>query len=133
MRYPAEYFSDEERALLAPHFTNLDRPVVAVSYDAFGPLALNTFHAIAAEIQARWGDDLNVWLEHFQGRLEVGGASVVIAIGSGHRDESFAACRYAIEQIKHRSPIWKQEHYVDGDDEWIPGHSLRPEIDPDRT
>ena len=35
-------------------------------------------------------------------------------------------CRYILEEIKHKSPIWKKEHYVDGKEEWLPGHSLRP-------
>lgn len=110
--------------------TNLDKPVGGVSYDAFDALAVNTFRAIAEEIQERWGGELDVWLEHFKGRLGIGGISVVIAIGSGHREESFAACRYAIEEVKHRSPIWKQEHYLAGDSEWVPGHSLRERPEP---
>ena len=48
----------------------------------------------------------------------------VIAVGSPHRDEGFKACRYIIEQIKHRSPVWKLEHYVDGDSEWSKGCEL---------
>ena len=50
--------------------------------------------------------------------------SIVIAVGSPHRDEGFKACRYIIEQIKHRSPVWKLEHYVDGDSEWSKGCEL---------
>lgn len=105
--------------------TNQSRQVRAVSYDAFDALALNTFRAIAEDVQRQWGDEVEVWLEHFKGRLEVGGVSIVIAVGSGHREEAFAGCRHVIEAVKHRSPIWKQEHYTDGDSEWIDGHSLR--------
>lgn len=105
--------------------TNEDKPVRAVTYDAHDALARHTFQEICADVQRRWGDNLDVWLEHFKGRLEVGGASVIIAVGSGHRAESFEACRYVIEQVKRRSPIWKQEHYLDGEDVWIAGHSLR--------
>ena len=59
------------------------------------------------------------------GRLEVGEASVVVGTASAHRDEAYQASRYVIEQLKVRSPIWKQEHYVDGDSAWLRGHPLR--------
>ncbi len=62
---------------------------------------------------------------HYKGQLPVGGVSVVIAVSSPHRAESFEACRYVIEEIKMRAPIWKREHYIDGKSEWLPGYSLR--------
>jgi molybdopterin synthase catalytic subunit len=49
---------------------------------------------------------------------------VVVAAGSKHRDEAFRACRMAIEAVKHTSPIWKQEHFSDGDSVWSEGCSL---------
>ena len=52
---------------------------------------------------------------------------VLIAVGSGHRDEAFKICRYILEEVKHQSPIWKKEHYTGGKEEWLPGHSLRPQ------
>lgn len=103
---------------------NLGRIVNAVSYDVFIPLAQNVFSELCQEARQRLGDDLRLYIEHFKGRLPVGGISVVIAVGSPHRDESFKACRYLIEQLKVRAPIWKQEHYVDGDSEWVKGHAL---------
>lgn len=105
--------------------TNQDKPVDGVSYDAFDALATHTLRTIAEEIQSRWGEDLDVWLEHFRGHLPVGGVSVVVAVASGHRAESFAACRHAIEEIKRRAPVWKEEHYTDGDSTWIEGRALR--------
>ncbi|HTP29470.1 MAG TPA: molybdenum cofactor biosynthesis protein MoaE [Anaeromyxobacteraceae bacterium] len=107
---------------------NDGRKVAAVSYDVHPPLAEKTFREIAEEALARFGADLRVAIVHRFGRLAVGEASVAICVGSAHRDEALQACRYAIEQIKVRSPIWKQEHYLDGDSEWLAGHSLRPHI-----
>ena len=52
----------------------------------------------------------------------------MVGVASGHRDEAYQASRYVIEQLKKRSPIWKQEHYADGDSGWLPGHSLRPQV-----
>lgn len=103
---------------------NLGRAVNAVSYDVFAPLACAVFEELCAEARAQWGERLKCYIEHYKGTLEIGGISVVIAVGSPHRDESFQACRYLIEQLKLRAPIWKQEHYVDGDSEWVKGHAL---------
>lgn len=107
--------------------TNEGRPVLAVSYDVFAPLAEATFRAIGEEALAQWGGggELRVVVVHRAGRLAVGEASVVVGVASPHRDEAYRASRYVIEQLKIRSPIWKQEHYADGDSEWLLGHSLR--------
>ena len=64
--------------------------------------------------------------EHAKGYAPVGEVSILIAVGSGHREEAFKICRYILEEVKHQSPIWKKEHYADGKEEWLPGHSLRP-------
>ncbi|MFP4208071.1 MAG: molybdenum cofactor biosynthesis protein MoaE [Wenzhouxiangella sp.] len=104
---------------------NDGRSVTAVSYDLHPQLCRSIFGEICAEALDQWGKDLNVYLVHRQGRLDVGEASVITAVSSGHRDDSFKACRYLIEQMKVRAPIWKQEHYTDGDSEWIKGHALR--------
>ena len=105
--------------------TNEGRSVVAVSYDVHAPLAERTFQEIAGEAVERFGPELRVLIVHRRGRLAVGEASVVVGVASPHRDEAYQASRYCIEQVKVRSPIWKQEHYVDGDSEWLTGHSLR--------
>ena len=104
---------------------NDGRSVRAVTYDAHPQLAVRTFREIADEALARWGDDLRVVIIHRTGTLEVGEASVVVGVASAHRDEAYEASRHVIEQLKVRSPIWKQEHYMDGDSEWLRGHSLR--------
>jgi len=103
---------------------NQGRDVRAVSYDLHPVLCKHVFREICQEARVEWGESLHFWLEHRQGRLAVGDASVVVAVSSPHRDESFKACRYLVEQMKHRAPIWKQEHYVDGDSEWVQGHAL---------
>lgn len=103
---------------------NLGKPVQGVSYDVFDELTLNIFQELADETRQRWGDKLNIYIEHFKGRLDIQGISILIAVSSPHRDESFKACRFIIEEIKHRAPIWKQEHYMDGDSEWVQGHAL---------
>lgn len=103
---------------------NLGKTVKGVSYDVFDELTLTTFKELAQEARQKWGDKLNIYIEHYKGRLDIGGISILIAVSSPHRDESFKACRFIIEEIKHRAPIWKQEHYLDGDSEWVQGHAL---------
>ncbi|MCB2081286.1 MAG: molybdenum cofactor biosynthesis protein MoaE [Rickettsiales bacterium] len=103
---------------------NQGKKVLGVSYDVFEPLARQSFTDICKEAQEKWGKELVLYVVHGKGRLDVGGISIVIAAGSPHRDEAFKACRYIIEQIKHRSPIWKLEHYADGDSEWTQGCEL---------
>jgi len=103
---------------------NQGRDVVAVSYDLHAVLCRNVFAEICAEARQQWGQAIHLWLAHRHGRLAIGEASVIAAASSRHRDESFRACRYLVEQMKHRAPIWKQEHYVDGDSEWVKGHAL---------
>jgi molybdopterin synthase catalytic subunit len=104
---------------------NRGRRVVAVTYDAHVVLAEKTFREIGEEARARWGERLSVAIVHRSGRLGVGEASLVIAVGSPHREAAFEASRYVLEQLKTRSPVWKQEHYADGESEWLRGHPLR--------
>ena len=103
---------------------NLGKKVRGVSYDVFEPLALQILRDLCQLAQNRFGSELNIYLAHFKGRLDISGISVIIAVSSPHRDESFQACRYLIEELKQQAPIWKQEHYVDGDSEWVKGHAL---------
>lgn len=103
---------------------NHGRQVVGVSYDIFEPLALVRFGTIAAETELAIGQPVKLWIAHACGRLGIGDIAVVVAAGSKHRDEAFRACRMAIESVKHTSPIWKQEHFSDGDSVWSEGCSL---------
>lgn len=103
---------------------NRGRDVVAVGYDAAIPLAQHTLHIIADEVRVMWGDSLRVCVYHRVGKLLVGDISVAIGVSSPHRDESYLASRYIIEQIKSRAPIWKKEFYSDGETEWLKGHAL---------
>lgn len=105
---------------------NHGRAVQGITYDLFVPLVLNTFQQLAAEVEAEFGPRLKLYVAHAKGRLAVGELAVVVAAGSPHRDEAFRACRALIEAVKHRSPIWKQEHYEDGDSVWSEGCSLCP-------
>ncbi|GLQ89313.1 molybdenum cofactor biosynthesis protein MoaE [Dyella flagellata] len=103
---------------------NLGRLVTGISYDLFEPLALRTFEAIGERARREIGAPMKLYIAHAKGDLSLGEIAVIVAVGTPHRDEAFRACRLAIEAVKHEAPIWKQEHYVDGDSAWSEGCSL---------
>ena len=103
---------------------NQGKTVTAVSYDAFIPLTEKTLREICIEAQEKWGHSVSIVLWHRLGRVEVGETSVAIGVSSVHRDEAYRASRQVIEELKHRAPIWKQEHYEQGDSQWLQGHAL---------
>jgi len=98
---------------------NRGRAVLRLEYEAYEEMALPLMEEIAAETGRRF-PVTDVRLVHRLGRLEIGEASVVVAVASPHRAEAFAACRFAIEALKAQVPIWKKELYADGS-EWLDG------------
>ncbi len=109
---------------------NLGRDVHYLEYDAYPAMATRIMRQIAAEIRDRW-DVLDIAMHHRVGRLEIGEASVAVAVASAHRAEGIAACHYGIDRLKAIVPIWKKEVWADGE-AWIEG-SLTPaaELDAD--
>lgn len=104
---------------------NAGRRVLHLEYECYEPLAFKAFERIAAEAATHW-PDVGLAIAHRVGPLQIGEASVVIAAGSPHRADAFAACRYGIERIKQIAPIWKREHF-DGGDLWIEGATADPD------
>jgi molybdopterin synthase catalytic subunit len=95
------------------------KKVTKISYSAFKEMAEKEFAAIASEAEKRWKVGA-VYIAHRTGALQIGDASVVIAVSSAHRAEAFEGCRYAIETLKKMAPIWKEEFYETGK-AWISG------------
>ena len=98
---------------------NLGRDVDYLEYDAYPAMATKVMRQIAAEIRERW-DVLDIAMYHRIGRLEIGEASVAVAVASAHRGEGIEACHYGIDRLKAIVPIWKKEVWADGE-EWIEG------------
>jgi molybdopterin synthase catalytic subunit len=96
---------------------NRGRSVLRLEYEAYEEMALPLMEEIASET-ARRHPVTDVRLVHRLGRLEIGEASVAVAVSSPHRAEAFAACRFAIDALKAKVPIWKKEFYADGS-EWL--------------
>jgi molybdopterin synthase catalytic subunit len=99
---------------------NEGEPVSGMTYEAYAPMAEKVLGQIAGEAAARLGTDRLV-VVHRVGDLRVGDVSVAIAVSSPHRDEAFDAARYVIEEIKQRLPVWKREHYLAGNSQWLDG------------
>jgi len=85
-----------------------------LEYEAYVPMALRKMYEIGQALKQKWNID-RVGMVHRLGRLEIGEASIVIVVTSSHRKDAFAACQYAIDTLKSIVPIWKKEHYDDGE------------------
>ena len=83
-------------------------PVQSLEYEAYAEMAANQLREIAAHAGEKWSG-ARIAIEHRLGSVPLGEASVVIAVGTPHRAEAFACCRFLIEELKHRVPIWKKE------------------------
>ena len=103
---------------------NQGRPVLHLEYEAYEEMALPLLEEIAAETARRYPVS-GVRLVHRLGRLGVGEVSVAVAVSSPHRAEAFAACRFAIDNLKAKVPIWKKEFYADGS-AWLEGQDPAP-------
>jgi molybdopterin synthase catalytic subunit len=96
------------------------RSVEALGYEAYDEMAVEVLRAIAADVMERFAIT-DVAVEHRVGDLEIGEASVAIAVAAPHRDAAYGASREIIERLKREAPIWKRERYADGEEEWVEG------------
>jgi molybdopterin synthase catalytic subunit len=97
---------------------NEGREVAALTYEAYTLLAEAEGERILADAVARFAL-VDAACVHRTGRLELGELAVWVGVSAGHRDAAFAACRWIIDEVKAHVPIWKHEHYVDGDAGWL--------------
>jgi molybdopterin synthase catalytic subunit len=103
---------------------NDDRPVCAMTYEAHVSLAEKTLRELEDEVLSHF-DVQQCRIQHRIGVLQLGEASVAIVVRSSHRDAAYQASRYAIDELKQRTPIWKKEHYVAGDSRYLDGVPLK--------
>ena len=93
-------------------------PVSRLEYEAFEALGVKEGERIVEEARTRFGL-ANIACVHRLGLLEIGDVAVWVGASSAHRDEAFRACRFVIDEVKHRVPVWKKEHYANGDSGWV--------------
>lgn len=97
---------------------NDGRSVTGMDYEAYLPMARKELRAVALEVCTRV-PDLRVCLEHRIGSLALGDVSVAIVAAHPHRSEAFNGARAIIDELKRRVPIWKREHYANGELSWV--------------
>ena len=97
---------------------NEARHVTRLDYQAYGPLADDEGEAILDEARAKFGLRAARCV-HRTGALSIGEMAVWVGVSADHRDAAFAACRWIIDEVKRRVPIWKNEHYADGETGWL--------------
>lgn len=97
---------------------NEGKAVRALEYEAYAPLAEKEGATILAEAMARH-EVRRIAAAHRVGRLGLGEMAVWVGVVAEHRGAAFSACRYVIDELKARVPIWKKEHYADGATTWI--------------
>jgi len=103
---------------------NEGRKVIGLDYEAYPEMAEKELARIGAEAARKW-PICRVAIVHRVGPVKIGESSVIIAVSSGHRDAAFAACRFAIEEVKKTVPIWKKEVY-EGGEVWIGTQTGQP-------
>jgi molybdopterin synthase catalytic subunit len=96
---------------------NEGRNVIALDYEAYPEMAEKELARIGEDASKKW-QICRMAIVHRLGPVQIGDASVVIAVSSAHREAAFAACRFAIEEIKRTVPIWKKEVF-EGGEVWI--------------
>jgi len=101
---------------------NEAKSVKRLEYEAYESVAIKEGERIVLEAIERFGL-LHAACVHRVGALELGDVAVWVGVSAGHRGEAFEACRYIIDEVKARVPIWKKEHYLDGDSGWINAES----------
>ncbi|MCA8988961.1 MAG: molybdenum cofactor biosynthesis protein MoaE [Planctomycetaceae bacterium] len=94
------------------------RRTVSLSYESYEQMAELEIRKLIREAQASW-PLRHVAIQHRIGPLQLGDDAVAVAVSSPHRKEAFAAAEFLMDRIKQTVPIWKQEHWSDGQSEWI--------------
>ena len=98
-------------------FTNGEQ-TQALAYEGHPILAAQLLAQVEAETRSQWPVH-ELMLVHRIGHLELGEISVAVAVSTGHREQAFASCQFAIDRLKEIVPIWKQEHRANGSSEWV--------------
>ena len=104
---------------------NNNKTVIGITYDSHDALVIKSFEEIYEEAEKKLKiKNKSVFIEHAKGYLNLGEISIIIAVACKHRDEAYILSRYIIEEVKKRTPIWKKEHYIDNQSDWLKGNPI---------
>ena len=105
---------------------NDNKEVTGITYDSHDEMVIKSFEEIYNETEQKLNiQDKAVFIEHVKGYVKLGEMSIIIAVACKHRDQTYVLSRYIIEEIKKRSPIWKKEHYINEDSQWLKGNPIK--------
>ena len=105
---------------------NDNKEVTGITYDSHDEMVIKSFEEIYNETEQKLNiQDKAVFIEHVKGYVELGEMSIIIAVACKHRDQAYVLSRYIIEEIKKRTPIWKKEHYINEDSQWLKGNPIK--------
>jgi molybdopterin synthase catalytic subunit len=124
-----DYVVDPEAGAIATFVgttrnNNDGRKVIALDYEAYPEMAEKELVRLGEEAKSKW-PICRMAIVHRIGPVQITEASVMIAVSAAHREAAFAACRFAIEEIKKTVPIWKKEVF-EGGEIWIGTQSGQP-------
>lgn len=97
---------------------NEGQQVVRLAYEVHAPIAITEGQRVLREAQEKFGISQAFGI-HREGELALGDCAVFVAVSSPHRGEAFEACRFIIDEVKQRLPIWKKEYYDNGNSGWV--------------
>lgn len=105
---------------------NDNKEVTGITYDSHDEMVIKSFEEIYNETEQKLNiKDKAVFIEHVKGYVKLGEMSIIIAVACKHRDQAYVLSRYIIEEIKKRTPIWKKEHYINDDSQWLKGNPIK--------
>jgi len=105
---------------------NNNKNVIAITYDSHDALVVKSFEDIYKSSIKKFNfDNSAVFIEHIKGKIILGEISILIAVACKHRDQAYELSRFFIEEIKKKTPVWKKEHYADGDSQWLEGNPVQ--------
>jgi molybdopterin synthase catalytic subunit len=105
---------------------NDNKEVTGITYDSHDEMVIKSFEEIYNETEQKLSiQDKAVFIEHVKGYVKLGEMSIIIAVACKHRDQAYVLSRYIIEEIKKRTPIWKKEHYINEDSQWLKGNPIK--------
>jgi len=97
-----------------------EKKVIQLDFSAYKSMAIKEIQKIAEQALKKY-DILKIAIHHAEGELQIGDIPVIIAVSSAHRGAAFDACEFAIDTLKETVPIWKKEHFEDGE-VWVNAH-----------
>lgn len=97
-----------------------NKTVIRLDFSAYEPMAIKEMYIIAEQAIEKFSIH-KIAIHHAVGNLQIGDVPVIITVSSAHRGAAFEACQYAIDTLKETVPIWKKEHFEDGE-VWVNSH-----------